>query len=213
MKEGLTLSGKQCICSYKLQKPPISAVAEMGGFVLVGKFPNPLESQVPCELRTLRALIAMDLQDKESTSLPLYQQLREAETSIQNLLNAIQQGILTKSTKSRLEELEAAKEDLKIKIANEKIAKPRISPEFVTFWLHKFRKLDVRQQSRRKMLIDAFVNAIYLYDDKLFLAFNNKDGARTITLDDVKEAAKANAGSDLDCRGAPKKRYPNGGSP
>ena len=114
----------------------------------------------------------------------------------------IQQGILTKSTKSRLEELEAAKEDLEIKIANEKIAKPRISPEFVTFWLHKFRKLDVRQQSHRKMLIDAFVNAIYLYDDKLVLTFNYKDGIRTITLDDVKEAVKNNTGSDLDCLGA-----------
>ena len=102
-----------------------------------------------------------------------------------------------------MEELEAAKEDLEIKIANEKIAKPRISPEFVTFWLHKFRKLDVRQQSHRKMLIDAFVNAIYLYDDKLVLTFNYKDGTRTITLDDVKEAVKANTGSDLDCRGAP----------
>ena len=133
------------------------------------------------------------------------QQLREAETGIQNLLNAIQQGILTKSTKTRLEELEAAKEDLEIKIANEKIAKPRISPEFVTFWLHKFRKLDVRQQSHRKMLIDAFVNAIYLYDDKLVLTFNYKDGTRTITLDDVKEAVKNNTGSDLDCLGAPEK--------
>ena len=151
--------------------------------------------------------MVMDLQDRENTSLPLYeQQLREAETGIQNLLNAIQQGILTKSTKTRLEELEATKEDLEIKIANEKIAKPRISPEFVTFWLHKFRKLDVRQQSHRKMLIDAFVNAIYLYDDKLVLTFNYKDGTRTITLDDVKEAAKANTGSDLDCRGAPKKQ-------
>lgn len=116
----------------------------------------------------------------------------------------IQQGILTKSTKTRLEELEAAKEDLEIKIANEKIAKPRISPEFVTFWLHKFRKLDVRQQSHRKMLIDAFVNAIYLYDDKLVLTFNYKDGTRTITLDDVKDAVKNNTGSDLDCLGAPK---------
>lgn len=164
--------------------------------------------------RTIEAIVSMvmDLQDKESTSLPLYeQQLREAETGIQNLLNAIQQGILTKSTKSRLEELEAAKEDLEIKIANEKLAKPRISPEFTTFWLHKFRKLDVRQQSHRKMLIDAFVNAIYLYDDKLVLTFNYKDGTRTITLDDVKEAAKANTGSDLDCHGAPKKRYPNPG--
>ena len=97
---------------------------------------------------------------------------------------------------------------MEIKIANEKIAKPRISPEFVTFWLHKFRKLDVHQQSHRKMLIDAFVNAIYLYDDKLVLTFNYKDGTRTITLDDVKEAVKNNTGSDLDCRGAPKKRAP-----
>ena len=165
--------------------------------------------------KAIEAIVSMvmDLQDRENTNLPLYeQQLREAETGIQNLLNAIQQGILTKSTKSRLEELEAAKEDLEIKIANEKIAKPRISPEFVTFWLHKFRKLDVRQQSHRKMLIDAFVNAIYLYDDKLVLTFNYKDGTRTITLDDVKEAVKNNTGSDLDCRGAPKKRGPRRGS-
>lgn len=89
--------------------------------------------------------MVMDLQDRENTNLPLYEhQLQEAQRGIDNLLNAIQQGILTKSTKTRLEELEAAKEDLEIKIANEKIVRPRISPEFVTFWLHKFRKLDVR---------------------------------------------------------------------
>ena len=146
----------------------------------------------------------MDLQDRENTNLPLYeQQLQEAQRGIDNLLNAIQQGILTKSTKTRLEELEATKEDLEIKIANEKIAKPRISLEFVTFWLHKFRKLDVRQQSHRKMLIDAFVNAIYLYDDKMVITFNYKDGTRTIALDDVKKAVKKNTGSDLDCLAAP----------
>ena len=54
------------------------------------------------------------------------------------------------------------------------------------------------------MLIDAFVNAIYLHDDKLVLTFNYKDGTRTITLNDMKEAVKANTGSDLDCLGAPK---------
>lgn len=47
--------------------------------------------------------MVMDLQNRESTSLPLYeQQLKEANTGIQNLLNAIQQGILTPSTKTRL---------------------------------------------------------------------------------------------------------------
>ena len=158
--------------------------------------------------------MVMDLQDRENTNLPLYeQQLQEAQRGIDNLLNAIQQGILTKSTKTRLEELEATKEDLEIKIANEKIAKPRISLEFVTFWLHKFRKLDVRQQSHRKMLIDAFVNAIYLYDDKMVITFNYKDGTRTIALDDVKKAVKKNTGSDLDCFAAPRRGTPRRGVP
>ena len=163
--------------------------------------------------KAIEAIVSMvmDLQDRENTSLPLYeQQLQEAQRGIDNLLNAIQQGILTKSTKARLEELEATKEDLEIKIANEQIVKPRISPEFVTFWLHKFRKLDVRQQSHRKMLIDTFVNAIYLYDDKMVITFNYKDGTRTITLDDVKEAVKKNTGSDLDCLAAPKERGAKG---
>ena len=148
----------------------------------------------------------MDLQDRENVNLPLYeQQLREVDTAIQNLLNAIQQGILTKSTKGRLEELEATKEELETKIACEKLAKPKVSAEFMTFWLHRFRKLDVRQKSHRKMLIDTFVNAIFLYDDKMVITFNYKDGADTITFDDLKAAlADKKTGSDLDCSTAPK---------
>lgn len=147
----------------------------------------------------------MDLQDRENVNLPLYeQQLRKADTAIQNLLNAIQQGILTKSTKGRLEELEATKEELETKIACEKLAKPKVSAEFMTFWLHRFRKLDVRQKSHRKILIDTFINAIFLYDDKMVITFNYKDGTDTITFDDLKTAlADKNTGSDLDCSTAP----------
>ncbi len=151
---------------------------------------------------TIEAIVSMlmDLQDRDNVNIPLYeQQLKETNSSIQNILNAIQQGILTKSTKSRLEELEVAKEELEIKIANEKLAKPKISKEFMTFWLHRFRKLDVSQKSHRKMLIDAFVNSIYLYDDKMLVTFNFKDGTKTIAFDDVKDARnKYGIGSDLD---------------
>lgn len=156
---------------------------------------------------------AVDLQDRENTTLPVLEtELREVESGIQNILNAIQMGILTRSTKSRLEELENSKEDLEIKIANEKITKPRISAEFVTFWLHKFRKLDITRQDHRKWLINVFVNAIYLYDDKMVITFNYKDGTVTITLDDVKQAIKKNnTGSDLDCHGAPRKTQPQRG--
>ena len=77
----------------------------------------------------------------------------------------------------------------------------------MTFWLHRFRKLDVRQKSHRKMLIDTFVNAIFLYDDKMVITFNYKDGTDTITFDDLKAALdKEKTGSDLDCSTAPKRR-------
>ena len=151
----------------------------------------------------------MDLQNRENTNLPLYEhQLQEVNTGIQNLLNAIQQGILTKSTKARLEELEAARDEIESRIACEKLATPKISAEFMTFWLHRFRKLDVTQLSHRKMLIDTFVNAIYLYDDKIVIGFNYKEGTKTITFDDVKKTlAEEENGSDLNCFGAPIKNH------
>ena len=111
----------------------------------------------------------MELQEQDNTNIPLYErQLQETNTKIRNLINAIQQGVLTKSTKESLEELEAAKEELETRLANEQLSKPpKISAEFMTFWLHRFRKLDVTKQSHRKMLIDTFINAIYLYDDTI----------------------------------------------
>ena len=160
--------------------------------------------------KVVEAIVSMlmDLQDRENTNLPLYeQQLREVDTAIQNLLNAIQQGILTKSTKGRLEELEAMKEELETKIACEKLAKPKVSTEFMIFWLHRFRKLDVQQKSHRKMLIDTFINAIFLYDDKMVITFNYNERTTTITFDDLKSAlADQKTGSDLDCSTAPAKR-------
>ena len=148
----------------------------------------------------------MELQDRENVNLPLYeQQLKETDSAIQNMLNAIQQGILTKSTKERLEEPERQQEELKVKIDCEKLAKPKISAEFMTFWLQRFRKLDISQPAHRKMLIDTFINAIFLYDDKLVITYNYKDGTDTISFSDLKAAeTQGNTGSDLDCFGAPK---------
>ena len=153
------------------------------------------------------AAMLMDLQDQENIALPLYEkQLKEAETAIENLLNAIQMGILTPSTKAHLEELEQTKEDLETKIACEKMAKPRITEEQMTFWLHRFRKPDVEKPEHQKMLIDTFVNAIYLYYDKILLTFNFKDGTETVTLDEARAAEeKENMGSDMICDGVPER--------
>ena len=54
------------------------------------------------------------------------------------------------------------------------------------------------------MLIDVFINAIFLYDDKMLVTFNYKEDTKTITFDDVKkEVSEETSGSDLDCSSVP----------
>ena len=97
----------------------------------------------------------MELQNKENTNIPLYEkQLWDAESGIQNMLNAIQAGILTSSTKERLEQLEETKRELEARIAEEKLAKPKVTEEFIRFWLLRFRKLDMRLKDQRQSLKD-----------------------------------------------------------
>ena len=146
----------------------------------------------------------MELQDRENTNLPLYEkQLRDAESGIQNMLNAIQAGILTSSTKERLEQLEETKRELEVRIAEEKLAKPKVTEDFIRFWLLRFRKLNMNQKDQRQALVDTFINSIYLYDDKVLITFNYKEGTQTVTFGEATEAASKGNGSDLDCFPAP----------
>ena len=154
----------------------------------------------------------MELQEQENTTLPLLEkQMREVENGIENMLNAIQAGVLTNSTKSRLEKLEAQQKELEIRIAEEKIARPRLSENQVRFWLTRFRKLDPNVKSHRETLINTFVNAVYLYDEKVLITFNYKDGTKTITFDEIaaKDASEGN-GSDLGCFAPPRTPVFNG---
>ena len=149
---------------------------------------------------SMNAIIAkvMELQNQESTDLPIYEkQLKETEVGITNMLNAIQMGILTSSTKERLEE---QRKELQVRIAEERLAKPKMKEEFVRFWLLRFRKLDMTQPEQRQALVDTFINAIYLYDDKVLITFNYKEGTETVAF---WEAVKAEKSSDMSARGAP----------
>ncbi len=150
----------------------------------------------------------MALQDQENTALPLFEkQLKETEKGIQNIVTAIEKGMFSDSLVQRMEALEETKTRLTAQIAAEKLAKPKISAEYFTYWLHQFRDLDMELEEHRQMLIDTFVNAIYVYDDKILLTFNFKDSTRTITLDEVK-AATDESGSSLDCKAVPRTGHP-----
>ena len=154
------------------------------------------------ELIERLADMALERQGTNTTLPILHQQYAETERSINNFLNAIQQGIITESTKQRLEELEQLKSELSVQIAKEEIKQPTLSREQILFWFHRLRKMDVKKLEQRRRLIDSFINSIDLFDDHMVITFNYKDGAKTITFEEIENAIN---GSDLAGFGAPEK--------
>ena len=143
------------------------------------------------------------LQNSEDTTIPvLKRQLADTERGIENMLNAIQQGVLTSSTKERLETLEKQKENLKIAIMQAELQKPKYTKEQIVSWISQFKYGDVNSREYQRRIIDTFVNSLYLFDDRLVITYNFKGGTETITLKDIEVAY----GSDLKAMSPPMTR-------
>ena len=134
-------------------------------------------------------------QEKENGNLTvLRKQYTEVEKAINNLLNAMLQGIITPSTKQKMDDLEREKADLSVQISKEELSHPARTKEEILYYFHRFRKYDIGKLEHRKRLIDSFVNAIYLYDDKITLWLNYTDREKTITFAELEELG---LGSDM----------------
>ena len=137
--------------------------------------------------RLIDAILVM--QEQEDTTPPaLRLQLAGTESAIGNILKAIEQGIFTPSTKQRPDELEARKEEILVNIQTAELQKPKLTREQMTAWFEQFRHGDPANREFQKRLIDTFVNAVYVFDDKLVLTYNYQHGTQTISLDEIESA-------------------------
>ena len=120
---------------------------------------------------------------------------KENEKAIQNMMAAIEAGIITPSTKSRLMELEAEHAQIEKGIAKELLSEPDLERDQVIYFLERFRDGDVNDEMYRVFLVDTFLNAAYLYDDdRLVLVLNYTGENSKVTLDLVEKATNG-AGS------------------
>ena len=112
--------------------------------------------------------------------------LADTEKSIRNLLKAIEAGMFTESTKARLDELEAQKNDLKTALAAAKLREDLgLKKEHIFYFLHQLAKMNLKDIDYQKRLIKTFVNAVFVYDDKVVLTFHYSGDDRTITLNEI----------------------------
>ncbi|MGN0618381.1 MAG: hypothetical protein ACI4J7_05095 [Ruminiclostridium sp.] len=142
------------------------------------------------------------LLNKENVVVPaLKSQLSEVRKAIDNILKAIEMGIITRSTKERLEELEAEEERLKTNIEAEEYSSPKLTKEQIVFTLTKFRALDMRVTKNRERLVDALVKSILIYNDRVVFYLTYKDEPVEIpTRDEIIDSEKS---SDIKVNGSP----------
>ena len=128
----------------------------------------------------------------------LEKQKRSIEKSTANLMKAIEAGIITPTTKSRLVELESEYERVNRSLAEEIIREPELDKEQIVWFLERFRSGDLTDDAFRAFLVDTFLNSVYLYDDKLVLVFNCTDEKSDINLKKIEKHVLHNK-ADCSC--------------
>lgn len=137
-----------------------------------------------------RCMIIQEREIDKSPADGLRRELADAEKARKNILAAIEAGIITASTKDRLVELEERCAVLKQGIAAAEITPPKLSREQLLFIFEKYQDRDVNDVDFIRDVIDTFISAVYVYDDRLLITFNySNDNTVEIPLAEIEKAA------------------------
>ena len=133
------------------------------------------------------------MQEQGDTMTPvLKQQLQQCEAEIRNVMKAIRQGIITETTKECLVDLETQRDSLKASILQLQLERRKFTKEEIVEWISKHKYGNINDLDYRKEIIDTFVNSVFVYDDKLVLTYNYKDGTETLTLQEIESVLSSN---------------------
>lgn len=113
--------------------------------------------------------------------------LKDTQRSIKNLMAAIEQGIITPTTKARLMELEKEQSDIDRKITMAKADVIPVNRDQLVGWLKKLQAGDVHDKKYQAELFDTFLIAVYVYDnpdgqDYMKVVFNYAGSKNTVEI-------------------------------
>lgn len=130
--------------------------------------------------KTIKTLAEKACSLQEDNSLDklkeLQTELKNVQKSKNNIIAAIEQGIITPTTKDRLQELEHLESDLQVKIATEKKAESKnlTAPEIEKF-LKKYCSGNMQDETFRFELTHTFVKEILLFKDRFEITLKLSD--------------------------------------
>ena len=134
-------------------------------------------------------------------------ELRSVVKKIDNINTAIENGIWNSSTSARLKSLEDTADSLRSSISVLQYAECQlIDRDRVLFFLERFRKMDRTDPEDRRLLINTFLNVVYVFDDHLKIVINAVEGNLTVPLEAVPDPPPC---SDTVRLGLPATLHPN----
>ena len=111
---------------------------------------------------------------KQDTVLrSLQAKLSTSQKASENLISAIEQGIITEQTKIRLKELEQEISQLKFEIEQEKLRNyTYLTKKQIIDYLENVIKGNIENISIRKKIVTTFIREIIVYHDKIVITYN-----------------------------------------
>lgn len=109
--------------------------------------------------------------------------IQEADTAIENLWKALERGQAADMITERIEKRQHEKEELQAQLAVEMAKQVTLTAPQVRAYLYSLRQGDKNDENIKRGIINIFLRAVYLYDDRFTLILNGSD--TPITIDDI----------------------------
>ena len=118
----------------------------------------------------------MEIQSKSNKQTELINslelQLKDTNRRIDNIMNAIEQGIISSTTQTRLKELESLRYNLEYEISEKQSSSCRFNKSQILSYFDNFNITNSITWQEQQLLVHHFINRIYLWEDKILVLFN-----------------------------------------
>lgn len=119
--------------------------------------------------------------------------MKELERAVENCDNDIRKLVDALTTipdagraalYDKIERIGAAKADMEIDLAKVRVlSEVRYKQEDVEAWIRSMCRGDLMDFEFRRQLIDVFINSVYLFDDRVVIVYNIKNGKQVSAID------------------------------
>lgn len=139
----------------------------------------------PKNMQRIAQAVAAEYQAEfTDTKLPEMQKaIKRIDHELNKLVDALIDApkVAQKRIYERMELLEAQKSDLEIDLAKQQIAsRITYTEEEIMAWLQQFCSGSIEDPDYCQLIIDTFVNSVFLYDDRILIIYNARGGTTEI---------------------------------